>query len=462
MFSEKIYRERRTRLKKRMNQGILFFPGNNEVPMNYKDNTYHFRQDSTFLYYFGIDEPNLSAIIDCESGEEILFADEFEIEDIIWMGRMETFREKALKAGIRKVLPNLRLQEYLQSVKSAGRSIHYLAPYQYDWMIKLQDVLGIGLQEINEKASLELVRAIVAQRSIKSKEEILEIEKALQATYAMHTAAMRMAGPGVVEQQVAGHIEGIALSGGAGVSFPVILSVNVQILHNHRHDNMMKEGDLLVNDSGAESNLHYAADITRTFPVSGKYTTRQKEIYEIVLNAQLGAIDAIKPGISYKDVHLKSARIITEGLKELGLMKGDSDEAVAQGAHALFFPHGLGHMMGLDVHDMENLGEDYVGYDDAVERSDQFGLAYLRLARRLEPGFVLTVEPGLYFIPELIAQWKNEKKLADFINYDKLDAYLDFSGVRIEDDILVTESGARMLGKPIPKTVAEVEAMCQS
>ena len=462
MFSEKIYLERRRQLKTRMGAGVLFFPGNDETAMNYAANTFHFRQDSTFLYYFGIDEPNLSAVIDCESGEDILFADEFEMEDIIWMGRMETFGEKARKAGIRKILPAGDLNPYLEKVRSAGRAIHYLPPYRYSLMVKMQDFLGIGMPDLKDKASPDLIRAVVEQRSVKSDEEIAEIEKALDTTYIMHTAAMRLARPGMVEQKVAGHIEGIALSGGGGVSFPVILSVNVQILHNHRHGNIMKDGDLLVNDSGAESNMHYAADITRTFPVNGRFSARQREIYEIVLKSQLEAINSIKPGIRYKEIHLKSARIIAAGLKDLGLMKGDPEEAVALGAHALFFPHGLGHMMGLDVHDMENLGEDYVGYDDRVQRSEQFGLAYLRLARRLQPGFVLTVEPGLYFIPELIAQWKSEKKFPEFINYEKVDHYLDFSGVRIEDDVLVTETAARVLGKPIPKTIAEVEAMCQS
>ncbi len=273
---------------------------------------------------------------------------------------------------------------------------------------------------------------------------------------------MKKTAPGIIESDISGTIEGIALCGGAGVSFPVILSVRGEILHNHSHSNIMQDGDLLVNDSGAESMMHYAADITRTFPVNGKYSLKQKEVYEIVLKAQMDAIEALKPGIMYRDVHLLAARIIADGLKEVGLMKGDMEEAVLQGAHALFFPHGLGHMMGLDVHDMENYGEDLIGYDETVQRSDQFGLAYLRLAKKLEPGFVLTVEPGIYFIPDLINQWKKAKKFENFIEYKNVEKYIGFGGIRIEDDILVTEDGHRVLGRPIPKTVHDVETMCQS
>jgi Xaa-Pro aminopeptidase len=281
-------------------------------------------------------------------------------------------------------------------------------------------------------------------------------------SYEMHTTAMKMARPGIVESDISGAIEGIALQRGSGVAFPVILSVNGQILHNHAHGNIMQEGDLLVNDSGAQTNMNYAGDITRTIPVSGKFTSMQRDIYEIVLKAQVDSIEVIKPGSSYRDIHLLAAETIATGLKELGLMKGNIQDAVAQGAHALFFPHGLGHMMGLDVHDMENFGEQYVGYDESVQRSQQFGLAYLRLAKSLKPGYVLTVEPGIYFIPDLINQWKNSNKFENYIEYTKITEYLSFGGIRIEDDVLVTETGNRILGKAIPKTVKDVESMCQS
>jgi Xaa-Pro aminopeptidase len=309
-------------------------------------------------------------------------------------------------------------------------------------------------------SSEALILEVVAQRSIKSTEEIGEMEKASLIAFEMHTAAMRAAKPGLYEREIAGLIEGIALSRGPGVSFPVILSIRGEILHNQFHGNLLKDGDMLINDSGAESEMHYASDITRTFPVNGIFSEKQRSIYEIVLKAQIESINAVSPGKKNKDIHLNCARIIANGLKELGLMKGDVAEAVDKGAHALFFPHGLGHMLGLDVHDMEGLGEDKVGYNETVERSDQFGLAYLRLAKTLHPGYVLTIEPGIYFIPQLIDKWKNENKLNQFIVYSEVDKYRDFGGIRIEDNVVVTDKGHRLIGKPIPKTVKEVEETC--
>jgi Xaa-Pro aminopeptidase len=279
----------------------------------------------------------------------------------------------------------------------------------------------------------------------------------LAVTQGMYLAAMKMVKPGVLEQDVVGRMDGLALAGGAGTAFPTILTVNGQILHNHDHSHIMRKGRLLVVDSGAESKRHYASDITRTLPVSGKFTTRQREIYEIVLAAQESAIAAMKPGIPYRDIHLKAARLMCAGLKDVGLMKGDTEEAVAAGAHALFFPHGLGHPLGLDVHDMENLGESFVGYDDQTKRSNQFGLDYLRFGRELRPGYVMTVEPGIYFIPALAAKWKKEKKHTGFINYLKVGTYLNFGGIRIEDNVLITAAGRRVLGPPIPKRVKGIE-----
>jgi Xaa-Pro aminopeptidase len=328
-------------------------------------------------------------------------------------------------------------------------------------MIKFDQWLGINPTQVNAQSSQNLIRAVVQQRSIKSDEEVAEIEKALDISYLMNTLAMRASDVGILEREVYGAVEGLALAGGNGVSFPIIFSTHGETLHNHHHENIMHDGDLVLLDSGAESLLHYASDITRTFPVNGKFTQRQKDTYNIVLAAETTAIEAIKPNISYKEIHLNSAKVITNGLKDLGLMKGNVDDAVNEGAHALFFPHGLGHMLGLDVHDMEGLGEGFVGYDKETQRSDQFGLAYLRLAKKLHTGFVITVEPGIYFIPQLFKNWKSENKHADFINYDKVEEYLDFGGIRIEDDVLVTEDSNRVLGKsPIPKTVEDVEQAC--
>jgi len=461
MFSSKTYIDRRNELKKIMKNGILFFPGALETPMNYRANTYKFRQDSTFLYYFGIDAPDLAAVIDIDNNREIIFGNDREIDDVVWMGPEKSIVERASEVGVSETMPMTKLVSSLGSHIKAKEIIHHLPQHQAQILIEFEKWLGIHPTMVNNKSSKEFIQAVVKQRSIKSEEEVAEIEKALDISYLMNTLAMRASRPGVLEREIYGAVEGLTLGMGNGTSFPIIFSVNGETLHNHHHENIMKDGDLALLDSGAESLLHYASDITRAFPVSGKFTQRQKDIYNIVLDSQLKAIEAIKPEVSFKDIHLQTAKIIAGGLKELCLMKGNVDDAVAQGAHALFYPHGLGHMLGLDVHDMEGLGEGFVGYDESVQRSDQFGLAYLRLAKKLHPGFVITVEPGIYFIPQLYKNWKTENKLAEFINYDKVGEYMDFGGIRIEDDVLVTETGNRVLGKSqIPKTVEEVEQAC--
>lgn len=460
MFDSQIYIQRRNTLKNNFKKGLLLFLGNNESPMNYSDNTYHYRQDSSFLYYWGINQPGMAAVLNLDKDEEIIFGNERSIDDIVWMGFDESIKDKAENVGVKKVQPYVKLKSYLKKYKAKDVKIHYLPQYRYDNIILIEELLGIKHSKVNGNASGKLVKAVIKQRSIKGEEEIREIEKAIDTSYLMNTTAMKLMKPGMVEREVFGTIEGIALSKGNGVSFPIIFSVNGQILHNHAHENIMNDGQIAVLDSGAETMLGYASDITRTIPVNGKFSEKQREIYNIVLESQLEAIAMMKPGIKFKEVHLKAAKIIAIGLKGLGIMKGDTDEAVRKGAHALFFPHGLGHMMGLDVHDMENLGENYVGYDKKSKRSNQFGLAYLRLGKELEPGYIVTVEPGCYFIPALIEQWRKSKKHKNFINYNVLDSYMDFGGVRIEDDVLVTEEGNKILGKPIPKTVEEIEKAC--
>ncbi|MBD3413793.1 MAG: M24 family metallopeptidase [Candidatus Aminicenantes bacterium] len=459
MFDSKIYRERRKRLQKKIDHGLILFLGNEESPMNYPDNAYRFRQDSNFLYFFGLDSPGLAGIIDVDEDKEILFGDDVDVEDIIWMGEKPFLKDRAAKVGVTHVSPRAQLADVLTRALEKNRKFHFLPVYREQTSLQIQNLLNIEAAKVNDCISKSLIKAVVDLRSKKSKPEVEQIEEALKITYQMHTTAMKMAIPGKYEREIAGAIEGIALSYGANISFPIILTVNGQILHNHYHGNKLRQGQLMVNDSGAESVMHYAADITRTIPVGGKFTSKQGEIYEIVLNAQETAIQASIPGRKNKDVHIKAVKVIASGLKELGIMKGDVDEAVKAGAHALFMPHGLGHMMGLDVHDMEGLGEDHVGYDKKTERSDQFGLAYLRMAKELKPGYVLTVEPGIYFIPALIDKWFKENKLTEYIDYQKLDQYRDFGGIRIEDDILITEKGQRILGKPIPKTIAQVEAI---
>jgi Xaa-Pro aminopeptidase len=457
MFEASIYTQRRKRLKEQIGSGLAFFLGNEESPMNYPANPYHFRQDSSFLYFFGLDFPGLTGILDVEEDRDIIFGDDVTIEDIIWMGDQPQLKDRALKAGVTETLPSNKIEETLRKAIQAGRKIHFLPPYRPETVAKLSHLLGIQNALLKDYASQALIKAVIAQRSIKIKEEIEEMEKAQDICYEMYTSAMKMAKSGVYEREIVGRMEGIALSAGCHMAFPTILTINGQTLHNHYHGNMLEKGRLVVCDSGAESPMHYASDITRTMPVDGEFTARQKEIYEIVLETQKTAINAIKPNVNYREIHIQAAKTIASGLKDAGLIKGDVDEAVKNGVHAMFFPHGLGHQIGLDVHDMEDLGENFVGYDDKFKRSDQFGLAYLRFARELEEGLVLTVEPGIYFIPALIDKWRAENKFPEFIDYDKAESYKDFGGIRIEDNVLVTKDGSRVLGKSIPKTILELK-----
>ncbi len=460
MFKKEVYADRRNRLREEMSSGLVLIPGNSEASFNYPANTYHFRQDSNFLYFFGIDLYDLVGVMDVDANKDYIFGNDVDIDDIIWMGPQPTIKDQAAEVAVEHSAPLAKLNEMINEAIQQGRKVHFLPPYRGEHVMQLQDLLGIGKDKIKSYASLELIKAVVKLREIKDEYEIAEIEKAVDIAYEMHTTAMKMSKAGVVEREIAGTIEGISLAKGGPTSFPIILSIHGETLHNHYHGNTLEVGRMMVTDAGAETTMHYASDITRTTPVGGKFDERQKGIYEIVLEANMKSIEAIKPGIEYREIHFLAARTIVDGLKKLGLMKGDTNAAVEAGAHALFMPHGLGHMMGLDVHDMEGLGENNVGYDEKTIRSDQFGTAYLRLGKELKPGFVLTVEPGCYFIPELWKRWKNDGMHTDFINYDAVEKYLDFGGVRIEDDVLVTEDGFRVLGKPIPKTVAEIEALC--
>ncbi len=459
MFSKETYIKRREELKKNISSGVVLLAGNSVCSLNYKSNLYKFRQDSSFLYYFGLDKEDLFGVIDIDNDIDYIYGDDFTIDDIIWMGEQPAIKDLAASVGINKIGSKEDLCKELSCFIDQGRKIHYLPPYRGDQVLLLERLLGINSNNIEKYASLELINAVIKQRSKKSGEEVKEIEKALDISRELYITILENIKPGMKECQIVGLMQGIWASYDSYYSFPPIVTINGQTLHNEHYGNTLKEGDLLLVDSGVESPLHYASDITRTFPVSKKFTSKQKDIYQIVLNAQLKSIDMLKPGLYNKEAHLKASEIIAGGLKDLGLMKGDVKEAVSVGAHALFFPHGLGHMMGLDVHDMEGLGEDRVGYGNDLKRSTQFGLSALRLGRKLEEGFVLTVEPGMYFIPALIEKWKTEKKFEDFINYDKVCEYLDFGGIRIEDDVLITKDSHRVLGNnPIPKEVADIES----
>jgi len=460
MFKSEVYIKRREELHKKLKTGIALFISNLEAPMNYPDNTYHFRQDSDFLYFFGIDLPGFVGLMDFDSGKDRIFGNDYDMDDIIWMGPQPTVKELALKCGISDTALMTKLMDAIKDVQLKKRKIHFLPPYRGETKMKLGALLKENPCQMKTLASVDLIKAVILMRSIKEKVEIEEIEKAEDIAYEMHVTAMRMCKQGVREQDIFGAIEGIALAKGAGTSFPIILSINGQTLHNHSHGNILTKGKMMVCDAGAETNLHYASDITRTTPVGGKFNDKQKDIYEIVLKANTEAIKATRPGMSNRDLHFMACKIITTEMKNLGLMKGDVDEAVNAGAHALFMPHGLGHLMGLDVHDMEALGENFIGYNADVKRSEQFGTAFLRFALPYKPGHVFTVEPGCYFIPELIEKWKAEGKLKEFINYSKIDAYMSIGGIRIEDNVLITEKGHKVLGKPIPKTIKEIESIC--
>lgn len=458
MFTAEVYANRRKRLVSGIKSGILLFTGNSEVGMNYPSNTYRFRQDSTFLYFFGLDEPDLAAVIDAESGEEIIFGNDVSIDDIIWMGPQPAMADKADKVGVKRVISYTALEDYIAKAVSSGRKVHYLPPYRDNTKILLNRMLGIPFGELKQNASEPFIKGVVALREIKEAVEIAEMDKAADIGYAMHYTAMKMVKTGIIEQELVGIMEGISISNGTMPSFPIILSQNGETLHNHSHHQVLTDGRLLVIDAGAETNMHYASDFTRTLPSGGKFTARQRDIYTIVSTANNMAIDMIRPGITYREVHLAAGKILAQGLINLGLMKGNAEEAVATGAHALFMPHGLGHQMGLDVHDMEDLGENYVGYDDLHIRATQFGLRSLRMGKELKPGHVITVEPGCYFIPALIEKWKSENINSSFINFEKLKDYYNFGGIRLEDDVLVTDKGCRFLGaKRLPVTADDVE-----
>jgi len=447
MFSISTYVMRRAQLMERVKTGLLLFPGNQESSMNYLDNTYRFRQDSTFLYYFGFhDRSGLTAVIDADAGTSTVYGEDLTIDDIVWTGPMPTIKEQAARAGITYTGTTKELVNTLSEAIKKGRKIHYLPSYRPEHTLKYYHWLGIEPQAQNERISLDLVRAVVDQRNIKTDEEIVLLDKAAAISMDMHVAGMKAVQPGMKEYEIAAIMHKTALENNCQLAFPIICSVRGETLHNHYHGNTMEAGQMLLMDAGAELPQGYCGDISSTVPVSGTFTPRQQLIYDIVEASHIAAVEELRPGKSFKEIYYTSCRTIVEGLKDLGLMKGNTEEAVQEGAHALFFPCGLGHMMGLDVHDMENLGEVWVGYD-GEPKSTQFGIKSLRLGRPLEPGFVLTIEPGIYFIPSLIDLWASKKHLDSFINYARVMEWKDFSGIRNEEDYVITAEGKRLLGK---------------
>lgn len=457
MFSKDTYTQRREELKKNMSGGILLFLGNNESPMNFADNAFPFRQDSSFLYYFGIQDPHLAAVVDLDKDQTIIFGDELNIDEIVWMGIQETLKSKAEKVGVSHTQPFLKLSDYIKDAHSQGREVHFLPPYRPDNKLLLSRLFSVKIEQL--KPSVELIKAVVKQREVKEAQEIEQIEKSVNISNEMHLAAMKLAKPGMKEYEIVSEIQKIAANHNATFSYPAIVTINGQVLHNHYHGNTLRAGDMVLNDSGAENPMRYAGDLTRTFPVDAQFTSRQRDIYNIVHKAFQESPTIMKPGLNYKEVHKKAALIIAEGLIDLGIVKGTAEAAVEHNVHTLFFQTGVGHQMGLDVHDMEDLGEQYVGYtEDDPKDTKTFGWKSLRLGKPLRKGHVLTVEPGIYFIPQLIDMWQADKKLETFINYDKVNEYRDFGGIRIEDNYVITDDGYRRLGEGLISSAEEIEA----
>ncbi len=453
LFTPTTYQERRAKLKSRLGGGQILLLGNEESSMNYGDNHYPFRQDSTFRYFFGLNQPGLVGLIDVDKDEVVLFGNDLSMEDIVWTGPQPVMADLAASVGVVKVLPTKEIARTLSG------HVHYLPPYRERNLLKLSEWLGKSPSAINDNVSKVLIDAVISLRAYKSDEEIEQLHDAVSITSLMHQEAMKMAKPGMVERDIVAHLNAVALSKGAGISFPPIVTINGQTLHNHFYGNTLQSGKLLLCDSGAENLFGYSGDMTRTYPVDPTFNAKQKEVYQVVLEAIKTGAAMCRPGVTYQNVHLNAAKVIVSGLKDIGLLKGDVDEAVSRGVHALFFPHGLGHSMGMDVHDMEDLGENNVGYTEETPRSTQLGLSALRFGKALEERIVFTIEPGIYFIPELYEQWKSEKKFNEFINYDRLADYQDFGGIRIENDYVVTSDGAQLLGEPAPMEVADVEVL---
>jgi Xaa-Pro aminopeptidase len=460
LFDKQVYTGRRDILKQNIgHDGLILLLGNEDSSMNYKANAYPFRQDSTFLYYFGLDVQSLAAIIDTDTGEEVIFGNELSLDDIIWTGTLPTVNEMASLVGVTQTKPYDQITHYVHKALIAGRKVHILPPYRPENTIQLSTWFNVSLQDVAGHVSLKLIKAIIAQRVIKTPLEIAEMENAVDISVDMQLAVIKATRPGIKSYELVAKAHEVAIAANSHLGYPAIITPHGETLHTHFYGDTLQDGQMLLCDIGAENAMHYGGDLTRTCPVGRSFTNRQKELYGVVLNSMDHAISMLKPGVRYKDIHLAACQKLVEGLTQVNLMKGDAAEAVAAGAHTMFFQCGLGHMLGMDTHDMEDLGEQYVGYTDTLKKDTVFGLKSLRLGRELEAGYVLTVEPGIYIIPELIDRWAAEKKYADFINYDVLHTYRDFGGIRIEDNFLITDTGSHLLGKYLPKTLKEIEAL---
>lgn len=467
MFNKKVYVERREELCKIMKKGIGVFLGNGDSPKNYLDNCYEFSQDSTFLYYFGLNRANLVAVIDFSNGDTYISGVDFTLDDMIWMGEQKTILECSKEYGINKFIQDKKLKEFILD-KSEGtdeddedyyQEILYIEPYRADLTIKLAELLDIEISEVLTYSSLKLKKAVIQQRNIKSQEEIVEIERAVNITREMHLKAMEIIRPDIYEYEIKAEVEKVAEKYNCTTSFQTIATIHGETLHNHNYNNLLKEGDILLLDCGARTELGYCGDMTTVIPVSGKFSEKQKEIYGILIEMFDAAVSKLKPEVEYREAYLASSKVLIEGMKRLGMLTGQTEEILEKGAHALFFPHGLGHMLGMDVHDCENLGEEYVGYDEGKSRDKRPGHGSLRLARTLKVGHVFTVEPGIYFIPRFIENWKSKGLFKEHLNYSEIEKYSDFGGMRYEGDFVITEESSRRLGDRMPKLYTEVEEL---
>lgn len=445
-FPREIYVQRRAQLSTSLSSGKILLLGNGHTAINFKDNYNQFRQDSCFLYYLGINLPYVHAVIDIDNEQVTLYGDEVTMDDIIWIGDQEPLQQIAEAAGISKVKPLAQL-----SADLTGK-IYYLPPYRAEHKLLLSQLLDTH----KLSPSTELIKSIAEQRNTKAPEEIKELHRAATISNRVHEQVIRQTHIGCHEYELVAKATEVAYAHQTRWAYSPILTTQGQILHNHNHSLQAQEGDMILFDGGVELESGYCGDLTRTFPVGNKFTSLQKELYQITLDAYKTAVDLCHPGTAFKSIHLKASEKLVEGLIALGWMKGDPEEAVAAGAHTVFFQCGLGHMIGLDVHDMENLGEEYVGYDGEA-KSTEFGLKSLRLGRNLKTGYCMTIEPGIYVIPQLIDLWAAENKHASFIDYKQVVAHKDFGGIRIEDDFTITENGAEKLGDHLALEISEIE-----
>jgi Xaa-Pro aminopeptidase len=434
--------QRRKKLAAAIANPVILWSGR-APSRNFAANRFPFRASSHFLYFAGLSLDN--AVIRLDRGKLELFMDNSSADDELWHGKMPTREEIALEIGADAAYPLSELS--LKTKEAATIAVQDVVTYQQQCQLLTRNIAPANK---SEGIDLELAKAIVNLRLVHDRAALVEIKKAVAVSIEAHLAGIKAVSEAKCEAEVRSAMEGIIIANNMTCAYSSIVTVRGEVLHNETYHRPLRSGDLLLADVGAETNSGWASDITRTFPVSGKFSSTQKDIYDIVLKAQTSCIERIRPGIEYRDIHLLACEVIAEGLINLGILQGRATDLVEMDAHALFFPHGIGHLLGLDVHDMEDLG-DLAGYEESRQRSDRFGLGYLRLDRSLQPGMVVTIEPGFYQVPAILNSPQFRNKFRDFVNWEKLDRFADVRGIRIEDDVLVTDSGCEVLTADLPK-----------